>query len=272
MINNSSLGKWNRLAQKQLDQQFRHEIAHGLQCSPFEASAILDTVYRVYAPYFETSGALKPGQTLFQVVSAEAPANKPLSECKQVTVRLTVDGGAEDLQVREAGGVVALRRHRMERMCTEAFQQGGLLTVEDLANRLLNCGQRTLARDLQALRRKGIVLLLRSTIKDMGRSISHRELIIEQWLKGKEYGEIARETHHSVSAVQNYVSKFKRVIAVAQEGYDVHTIAFVVRLSSSLVESYHTLYQTVAVVPHRAQELESFLKKGAPTAANPSSP
>ena len=74
MINNSSLTKWKRLSQKQLDQQFTYEIVHGLQCSPFEASAILDSVYQVYAPYFETSGTLKPGQLLFQVISAEAPA------------------------------------------------------------------------------------------------------------------------------------------------------------------------------------------------------
>jgi hypothetical protein len=264
MINNSSLGKWDRLAQKQLDQQFRHEIAHGLQCSPFETSAILDTVYRIYAPYFETSGTLKPGQVLFQVVSAQAPPNKPLSECEQVTVTLTVDGGADDLEVRRRGGVPALRRHRMERMATEAFQQGGLLTVEDLANRLLNCGQRTLARDLQVLRRRGVVLPLRSTIKDMGRSISHREVIIKAWLEGKEYSQIAGDTHHSVSAVQSYVAKFKRVIALAQEGYDVHSIAFLVKLSPALVETYHELYGSAAVVPHRRRELESFLKKGAP--------
>jgi len=262
MINNSSLKKWERLSQKHLDQQFRHEIVEGLQCSPFEASAIMDTVYQVYAPYFETSGTLKPGQILFQVVSVEAPANKPLSDCKQVTVTLTLDGGMEDLEVRKSGGVPALRRHRIERMCTEAFQQGGLLTVEDLANRLLNCGQRTLARDLQVFWRKKVVLPLRSTIKDMGRSISHRELIIEQWLKGKEYSEISGDTHHSVRSVQNYVSKFKRVIALAQEGYDVHTIAFLVKLSAPLVESYHTLHQTVPMVPHRRRELESFLKKG----------
>jgi hypothetical protein len=270
MINNSSLGKWDRLAQKQLDQQFRHEIGRGLQCSPFETSAIVDTVYRVYGPYFETSGTLRPGQVLFQVVSAQAPPNKPLSECEQVTVTLTVDGGAEDLEVRRRGGVPELRRHRMERMATEAFQQGGVLTVEDLANRLLNCGQRTLARDLQVLRRRGVVLPLRSTIKDMGRSISHREVIIAAWLAGKEYRDIAGQTHHSVSAVQSYVSKFKRVIALAQEGYDVHTIAFLVKLSPSLVEAYHELFTTAAVVPHRRGELEGFLKKGASQEDRPS--
>jgi hypothetical protein len=71
MINNSSLQKWDRLAQKQLDQQFVNEVIHGLQCSPFEAKAVLEAVYKVYGPYFETSGHLKPGQILFQVISID---------------------------------------------------------------------------------------------------------------------------------------------------------------------------------------------------------
>lgn len=268
MINNSSLTKWRRLSQKQLDQQFSHEMIHGLQCSPFEASAILDAVYRVFASYFETSGTLKPGQLLFPIVAVESPPNVPLANSKQITAMLTFDAGAEDLKIRENQGVEALRRHRLQRMCIEAFQQGGLLTLEDVAIRLFNCGQRTLSRDLAVLRRQHVVLPLRSTIKDMGRSISHRKIIIEAWLQGKEYSEIARQTHHSVPSVQNYVSKFKRVVALAHEGYDVHTIAFLVKLSAPLAESYHKLYHTVTIVPHRRQELRSCLKK----TARPSKP
>ena len=262
MINNSSLNKWRRLAHKQLNQQFVHEIIHGMNCSSFEASAILDTVYRVYRPYFETSGTLKPGQVLFQVVSVETSANTPLAEGKQVTVTLTLDAGSEDLEVRQTQGVQALRQHRMQRICIEAFQQGGLLTIEDLANRLFNCGQRTLARDLETFRQQGIVLPLRSTIKDMGRSITHRSLIIQQWLKGMEYSEIARNTHHGIQSVQNYVSKFKRIVALAEEGYDINTIAFLAKISASLVQAYFELYGKVDILPHRRNELESFLKKG----------
>jgi hypothetical protein len=263
MINNSSLRKWDRLSQKQLDQQFIHAIIHGLQCSPFEAAAIRETVYRVYAPYFETSGTLKPGQILFPVVSVETAPNTRLADGQQVTVTLTFDAGGEDLEVRRRYGVQALRRHRLQRMAVEAFQQGGLLTIEDLANRLFNCGQRTLSRDLEAFRRERVVLPLRSTVKDMGRSICHRSVIIEQWLRGKEYAQIARETHHSVPAVQNYVGKFKRAVALMEKSYDVHTIAFLVKLSAPLVESYHALYQRAKIVPHRRQELCSFLKKRA---------
>ena len=114
--------------------------------------AILDTIYKVYAPYFETSGTLKPGQILLSVVAVDTSSNTPLSESKQVTVVLTLDAAEEDLNIREKLGVTGLRRHRIQRMAHEAFQQGGLLTVEDLAYRLLNCGPRTLSRDLSALK------------------------------------------------------------------------------------------------------------------------
>jgi len=268
MINNTSLQKWNRLAQKQLDQQFIHEIITGLDCSPFEANAILDTVYKVFAPYFETSGTLKPGQILLPVISIQTASNTPLCEGAQVTVVLTLDAGEEDLQVRKKSGVTGLRRHKVQRLSHESFQQGGLLTVEDLANRLLNCGQRTLSRDIKALKASHIILPLRSTIKDMGRAISHRTLIVEHWLQGKEYAQISKSTFHSIPSVQNYVSKFKRAIALANEGFDVHEISFLVKISASLVEEYFQLYQTAAVIPHRRQELESFFKKN----LNPSAP
>ena len=261
MINNSSLQKWDRLSQKQLDQQFVNEIIHGLQCSPFEAKAVLDSVYKVYRPYFETSGHLKPGQILFQVISIDEGPTTRLSDSKQVTVTLSLDAGPDDLNIRKKHGVSGLRRHRIQRVCTEAFQQGGLLTFEDLAYRLFNCGQRTLCRDMQHLRTNNIILPLRSTIKDMGRSISHRTLIVKHWLQGKEYTEIARNTHHSVAAVKNYITKFKRVIALNEQGFDAYTIGFLVKLSAPLVTQYSQLYQSVNVVAHRKAELSNFFKK-----------
>lgn len=262
MINNSSLQKFNRLSQKQLDTQFINDIINGLQCSPFEATAILDTVYKVYSSYFQTSGSLRPGQVLFQVVSVDNSPSSPLSECKQLTVTLTLDDSQEDLAIRKQSGVIALRQHRIQRVSVEAFQQGGILTVEDLAYRLFNCGERTICRDLKELRKNNIIIPLRSTINDMGRTISHRSLIIKQWLEGKEYSEIAKNSFHSVQSVSNYVDKFKRVIALSEENYDVHTISFLVKLSVPLVEEYFKIYKNNSnITTHRREELKTFLKK-----------
>jgi hypothetical protein len=267
MINNSSAQCWDRLAAKQLDQQFVRHIIAGLSCSPFEAEAVLQAVHQTYALLFDCSPALRPGQILLPVVAVEAPPGPRLVDSRQTLVVLTLEDLEEDLQVRKTGGVLALRRHRLVRVCHEALQQGGLLTLEDLAYRLFNCGQRTLCRDLQALRKEQVQLPLRSTIKDMGRTLSHRRLVVEQWLDGKEYSEIARATCHSVASVQSYVEKFKRVALLAQQRLDPETLAFLARLSKPLTEQYLQLLRHKRPAQHRLQELRHAAKKNSPTHA-----
>lgn len=261
MKNNSSLQKFERLEQKQLDTHFVNNLRQGLNCSNFEAKAILNLVYDTYQPYFDNSGSLRPGQILFEVVSIGSPPQIPLSDCKMVTVTLTLDAAEEDLQVRKAGGVISLRQHRMARVTEEAFQQGGLLTVEDLANRLLNCGERTICRDLKDLKDKGIVLPLRSTIKDMGKGITHRAMIVKRWLGGEEYSEIARNTNHDVRSVKNYVDKFKRVVCLALSCYEINSIAFLAKVSPTLAKIYYDLYTSESMQSHRKEELEDIIKK-----------
>lgn len=267
MINNSTPGKWDRLMSKQLDSQFQNDIIHGLNCSPFEAKAILDTVHKVYSDFFNTSGALRPGQIQFVVTGIENGPSKCLKEAQMVTVTLTLDAGNEDLEIKKENGVIALRRHRLQRICNEVIMQGGVLTVEDLANRILNCGERTLVRDIKALKDEGIILPLRSTIKDMGRSLSHRVIIVEKWLNGFEYSQISKSTNHSINAVANYIRKFKQVISLAEENYEVHTIAFLAQISRPLTEEYVRIWHNAEITSIRREELQSNLKK---TNINPS--
>ena len=261
MINNSSLQKWDRLKQKQLDTQFINALIQGMNCSMFEAKAIMNAVYEVYHPFFDNTASMKPGQILFEVVSVENGPQRKLTDCKMISVVLTLDAGDEDLEVKRQQGVIGLRRHRLQRIANEAFQQGGVLTVEDIANRLLNCGERTLCRDIKALKEEGIVLPLRSVIKDMGRSITHRSLIIKEWLQGKEYSEIARRTNHSIEAVSNYVDKFKRVVCLAKDNHEITTIAFLVKLSPRLTEEFYRLFLETKAVQHRKAELDNLIKK-----------
>ena len=232
----------------------------GLNCSPFEAEAIVEKVHEIYTPLLETAQGLKPGQIQMTVIDASVAPNVPLAKAKQRLVTLTLYGGEEDIETRKRESVPALRQKRMSRMCQEAFQQGGLLTLEDLAN-LFNCGVRTLVNDLAALRRENIVPPLRSTTKDMGRAITHRRMIIALWLQGFEYSEIARKASHSLDSVANYVDKFKRCAALFSSGFDVHTVALMVKLSTPLTEQFQQIHADIQGVPHRLRELEEFLKK-----------
>jgi hypothetical protein len=261
MINNSSTQKWSRLESKSLDNQFLNDISKGLNCSSFEAKAVLDNVHKVYGDFFDCSQELAPGKAKFIVISAEDSPSKNLKEATKISVTLTINDDKEDLPIKENDGVVALRQHRLIRICNEAFMQGGLLTVEDIANRIFCCGERTIIRDLKDLRGENTFVPLRSTIKDMGRTLSHRSLIVREWVKGSEYTEIARKTNHSVKAIANYVNKFKQVVALMKEGYDVNTIAFLTKISKRLAEEYIDIKAHSIIVPSRKHELENLLKK-----------
>ena len=251
MINNSSLDVWNCLQSKTLDQQYLKEIIHGLNCSPFEASAVLDTVHKVYGNYFETNNSIKPGQISLQVIAIEAKISQSISNSKLVTVTLTINNDQEDLAIRQKHGITALRRHKIHRISHEAFDQGGLLTVEDLAFRIFNCGTRTVCRDLEYFRKQAISIPLRSTVKDVGRTLSHKLLIIRLWAQGKEYSEIAKSSCHSLNAIQNYIDKFKRTISLSKENYDASQIAFLLKLSVPLVQQYIELYNNIDRITHR---------------------
>jgi hypothetical protein len=262
MINNTSVAKWDRIAAKSLDQVFQAKMIHGLNCSPFEAEAIVEQVHLVYSELFASS--LLPGQILRSVIDISVPPQTPLKRATQRLVVLTLDNGPDDLLIRKNQGITGLRQERFRRMAEEAFQQGGLLTIEDLSL-ILNCGVRTLVLDLKALRIKNIPIPLRSTVKDMGRAVTHRALIISLWLSGLEYSDIVVRAHHCLDSIRNYVEKFKRCVALSLQGFDLPTISLLARLSTPLAVQFLDLYQKTLMLPRRREEIESFLKKTAST-------
>jgi predicted ArsR family transcriptional regulator len=139
-------------------------------------------------------------------------------------------------------GITALRRQQLERMAQEALDQGALLTAEDLAFRIFNCGLRTISRDLQALAEEGIVVPLRSQQKDAGRALSHRVQAVELYLKRYTFTQIQKRIYHSLHSIANYVTSFTIVVAHTRDGHSVDEIAFLMQISPSLVRAYQGLY------------------------------
>jgi hypothetical protein len=247
----------DRLAAKDLDHLFRNRIEQGMGCSPFVSEAIVKAVHEVYLPVLDSQVNMKPGQILFQCLSKRNGSASKIADAEQVTVILTIDGGTVDQDVRKKKGIEGLRRFRLCRVCTEAYNQGGLLTVEDIAYRLLNVGERTIVRDLALIRKDGDNPPLRSTIKDIGRTVSHKAILIKNWLKGDELSDLNRKYNHSFSAIESYINTFKRVVFLSHEGYTVDRIAFIQKISSSLVTTYLSLWQQYKekAMPHRVKEM-----------------
>lgn len=268
-IRNAKKEQLGRLENKTLDARFVHAIEEGMNCSPFEARAILAVVKELYLPFFdEASPMAPPGKVTLMVVGVDELAGKPLAECERVPVCLSVHRGPEDDRLLQTRGSQAFRRARIADLCQEAMSQGGLLTREDLAYHIFFCSPRTISRDLAALRKQEPArpLPLRSIVHDIGPVLTHRVQIVRLALEGKTTTEIRERTHHSPEAISNYISTFTRCAQLAEKHMQSAQMAFLLRRGRSLIDSYLELLDECRSDKNMAYHLELLLHLGsAPT-------
>lgn len=254
-----------RLEFKTLDARFRNVIREGLNCSPFEAEAVLDVVKEVYGPYLDgTPAASPPGKITLVAVAADEPAGKAVSECETRTISLTIHRGSQDDQLLQREGTAGFRQARIPELCQEALSQDALLTREDLAYRVFFVGVRTISRDLQVLRQKDPVtpIPLRSTVHDIGPVLTHRVQIVRLALEGKTTSQVCRIMRHSPQAVANYLSTFVRCAQLARRDMQVGQIAFLLRRGRGLVQRYVDLLQACETDKNLSYHLEELLNRG----------
>src|SRR6266508_5563079 len=132
-----------------------------------------------------------------------------------------------------------LKNALAQRLRNEAYAQGALLSNCDLAE-LLNRSDSQIASLLAAHERKQQqVIPRRATLHDIGSGLTHKRIICwKRYAEGKSQDQIARETHHSLEAVDQYLGKFDRVRHCLQQGMNPTEIAFTLNCSLALVNQY----------------------------------
>ncbi len=251
-----------RISQKTLDTTFLSLIENGANCPPFVSRAILDTAKKVY--HFNDSNqfnVIKPGQMIVVGIDANEPAGRALSQCKKKECLVTVYNDAEDDQIRAQYGTAGLRRNKILRITTQAWEQGVLLTQEDLAYRILHCGLRTVARDIKLFKEQNVFVPTRGQQKDIGPGTSHKIMAVELMLKRKDELKIAQLLYHSLQAIERYTLSFARIAILNDKGFSIDEIAFVVQLSKRLVEEYIMLYQRYKFKSKYKERLDEILGK-----------
>ena len=199
----------------------------------------------------------------FLAVSADTPPGRPIAECRRVAVNLTVDC-ADDLEALRCG-VAALRRSKIQRWTQEAREQGALLTQEDLA-RLLCASRSTIKRDIAHLRAEGMDVPTRGQVKDIGKGVSHKGRIVEDWLAGYTFSQIQQRRRHTIHAIERYCSDFQRVVRLQAHGLSNTDIRISTGLSERLIGEYIALYE--AAGPDNAQ-LQRLLSEPDPATEKP---
>ena len=256
------LRRAGRMDAKSLDNLFRRRIEEGgANCPPFVSQAILQIVKEVFVLDADATSSADLGKVRLLVVAAGEPAGKSIDACQKVTVCLTLDAGKDDQEIRCRQGVTGLRRARILRLAVEAREQDGLLSYEDLAYRLLNCGVRTVVRDVEAMRRASLQVPTRGQQQDIGPGQTHRVLAVDLFLRGHEPKEIARHIYHSLSSVENYLTTFARVAFLANQGYGDDEVAFLLNRSTPLVAAYRRLYDQAKARKPGQRRLDEILAR-----------
>jgi hypothetical protein len=230
-----------RLKSKNARNAIIQKLATDFNLTPIIAEAY----YQQFALYFEEHAniSLSTGEIAYEAVAATEPAGKHIRLTRKVTVRLRLIEFNTDLQALASYGLAGLRRHRIARITRQAYDQGALLSYEDLAM-ILTTSPATVKRDVYFLRHQGKFIMTRGTKHDMGPGLSHKTIILDLYFKNYTFSEIERKTNHSENSVKRYLADFVQVAILHRENFSPNQIRLIAKKSDRLVREYIQLYQT----------------------------
>ena len=234
--------RYGPMREKSLKNALAYRIAKdfprvgGERIRQFCAEMILEVVQQHLRP----RELVQHGQIVWLAVSLNDPParHKRIRDTELLPVILDLSI-ADDIQaiVDRVKPQERLRRKAM-RLCQQAHAQGALLSNVDLAE-LLNRGDTQIASVLAAQERETQQLIpRRATLHDFGSGLTHKAIICRKHAEGKTSDQIARETQHSLDAVDRYLADFDRVRHCRQLGMSLEQIAFTLNHSHNLVQQY----------------------------------
>lgn len=233
----------NRLKSKNAQNAIIQKLATDFNLTPIIAEAF----YQQFTQYFDEHANIKlsSGEIAYEAISANEPAGKHIRIARKLTIRLKLIELNTDLDALANYGLAGLRRHRMARITRQAYDQGALLSYEDLAL-ILTTSPATVRRDVQLLRREGMFIMTRGTKQDMGPGLSHKTIILDLYFNGYTFSEIEQKTNHSESSVKRYLADFVQVASLYKQNFSHQQIRLITKKSDRLVREYIQLYQTFA--------------------------
>lgn len=238
-VQNSGTYGLKRLESKQARNAIIQKLAVDFNLTPLIAEAF----YQQFSLYFQEHAnvSLSSGEIAYEAVSSDEPAGRHIRLTRKKTVKLKLMDLNTDLEALANFGLAGLRRHRLERVTREAYDQGALLSYEDLAM-ILTTSPATVKRDIHFLKQQGKFIMTRGAKLDMGPGLSHKTTIIDYYFKGYTFTEIELKTNHSETSIKRYLADFTQVATLYQQKFSINQIRLIAQKSDRLVREYCQLY------------------------------
>jgi len=200
-----------------------------------------ELILEVLAEHVRPSETLRTGQLLWLAISVDDPPSRMKrtvnTDLVPVVLDLSVEDDVEAILNRDS--IDSRRERKCVRLCKQAFEQGGLLSNADLAE-IMTTHDGTISHYLTGFeRRTDTVVPRRATVHDVGTGMTHKRIIcMKRYAEGKPSDQIARETFHSIDAVDRYLGMFDRVRHCKTENMTAQQTAFTLNCTLGLVDQY----------------------------------
>jgi hypothetical protein len=180
---------------------------------------------------------VSPGQVVWCAVDKHTRADSP--KLRLVPVVLTLIDEQDCLKLSTGTPMRDIASNAIARIMNEAYAQGALLSMRDIE--LLSWRSRGNLTETRKRYEKnhGAVLPHTGTLHDMGSCLTHKDVIVRKVVVEKKSPQlVARETNHSLPAVERYLNDFRRVQHCYEKEQSVDFIVAATAIAKHVVLQY----------------------------------
>lgn len=187
---------------------------------------------------------LRPGQIVWNTTSQATRPDHP--ELRLAPVILTLVNESDVDLLAEGNNLQRVARKAIARITREAYEQGGLLSMRDIALLTWRNASTISKLRIQEERDQGKPLPHPGSLQDFGSCISHKFIIIHKVVvQGKDSALVAKETFHTQRAVDRYLKDFYRVRSCCQNTPNISFICQVTGMTPRLVKDYVRIIENI---------------------------
>ena len=204
---------------------------------PNVRSFIADELIKIFQENNRDINSLKPGQVLWNAIHKDTRADS--KNMKLVSVILTLVNDDDIFNLKNGLKAHLHRQNVVARMLKEAHAQDALLSMRDVSL-LLAISYPTASNTRKKYEEiHNVILPHPGSLQDMGSCLTHKYQIIYKCVVEKKDPIIAaKETNHTIMAVDRYLKDFNRVKTLYLDNKDENYIHLVTKLSLHLIAQY----------------------------------
>jgi len=228
-----------------LDNFFKNEFPKLI--GPILRDKLIDELINILDKMLPLKEHLKPGQVIWNAVDIRTRADS--KHPKFVPVILTLINEEDIEKLTNGTPMSVIRDQAIARLHHEAYTQGGLLSMRDIGLLTWRYGGAISQYRLNYEKEHDIILPNTGTLQDMGSCISHKAIIIKKIIIDKKDSiTVAKETNHSIYAVERYLKDFYRVRYCYDDNKDIEFTSLATGLNKFVVEQYFDILNEIGTI------------------------